>query len=413
MNVYALIILIALVGSYGLEMLSDFLTLRSLKPEPPEEFKDLYDPAEYRKSQNYTRERIRFGFIRSTVSLIVLLTFWFLGGFNLLDGLLRSYGRSEIVTGIAFIGALLLGSSLIELPFTLYSTFVIEEKFGFNKTSWKVFIADKIKGLILGALLGLPLLAAILWFFEAAGPAAWLYGWALVTAFTLIIQYVAPVWILPLFNKFTPLEEGTLKQSIFAYAKSVEYPLKDILVMDGSKRSAKANAFFTGWGKNKRIALFDTMLDKYSVEEIVAVVAHEVGHFKLKHTIKGTVLSILSTGILFYLLSLFIKNPGLFEAFGMTHISAYAGLVFFGLLYTPIEMFLSVLMNIFSRKHEYEADRYSAETTGHGGHLTAALKKLSVHNLTNLTPHPLPVFLYYSHPPLKDRIRALNQFSRT
>lgn len=407
MNIYAVIILTALVGSYGLEILSDFLTVRSLKNEPPEELNDLYDPIEYQKSQAYTRERIRFGFIHSTVSLIILLIFWFAGGFNFLDELLRSFGWNETVTGIVFIGALLAGSSLLHLPFTLYSTFVIEEKFGFNKTSWKVFIADKIKGILLGLILGLPLLVAILWFFEAAGSAAWLYGWAAVTAFTLILQYVAPVWILPLFNTFTPLEDGPLKQSILAYAQSVKYPLKDISVMDGSKRSAKANAFFTGWGKNKRIALFDTMLEKYSVEEIVAVVAHEVGHFKLKHTIKGTVLSILSTGLLFYLLSIFIKNPGLFEAFGMTHISAYAGLVFFGLLYTPIEMFFSILMHIFSRKHEYEADRYSAETTGHGGHLIAALKKLSVHNLTNLTPHPLPVFLYYSHPPLKDRIRAL------
>jgi STE24 endopeptidase len=409
MNIYAVIILMALLVSYGLEMLSDFLTLNSLKNEPPEELKDVFDPVEYQKSQAYTRERIFFGFIQSTVSLIVLLTFWFAGGFNFLDQLLLSYGWSEIATGIAFISALLMGSSLIQLPFNMYSTFVIEEKFGFNKTSWSVFIADKIKGLILGAILGLPLLTAILWFFEAAGSAAWLYGWGVVAAFALVLQYVAPIWILPLFNKFTPLEEGTLKQSILAYAKSVEYPLKDISVMDGSKRSAKANAFFTGWGKNKRIALFDTMLEKYSVEEIVAVVAHEVGHFKLKHTIQGTVLSILSSGILFYLLSIFIKSPGLFEAFGMTHISAYAGLVFFGLLYTPIEMFLSILMNIFSRKHEYEADRYSADTTGHGGHLVSALKKLSVHNLTNLTPHPLPVFLYYSHPPLKDRIRALNK----
>ena len=409
MNIYTIIILIALVGSYALEIISDLLTLNSLQNEPPEELKDVYDPQEYQKSQEYTRERIRFGFVHSTINLAILLTFWFSGGFNLLDQFLRSFGWNEMTTGIAYIGALFFGSALINLPFSIYSTFVLEEKFGFNKTTWKVFLADKIKGTILSIILGLPLLLAILWFFEAAGSAAWLYAWATVTAFTLIIQYIAPIWILPLFNKFTPLEEGTLKQSILNYAQSVNYPLKDILVMDGSKRSAKANAFFTGWGKNKRIALFDTMLGKYSVEEILAVVAHEVGHCKLKHTIKGTILSILSTGVLFYLLSIFIKNPGLFEAFRMTHISPYAGLVFFGLLYTPIEVFLSIVTNIFSRKYEYEADRYSAETTGHGDNLIAALKKLSVHNLTNLTPHPLPVFLYYSHPPLKDRIRALSE----
>lgn len=408
MNIYTFIILIALLGSYALEIVSDLLTLSSLQNEPPEELKDLYDPKEYQKSQEYTRERIRFGFMHSTANLIVILTFWFAGGFNFLDQLLRSYGWAEMTTGIVFIGTLFLGSALINLPFSIYSTFVLEEKFGFNKTTWKIFLADKIKGLFLGIILGLPLLMAILWFFEAAGSAAWLYGWATVTAFTLIIQYIAPVWILPLFNKFTPLEEGVLKQTILNYAQSVQYPLKDILVMDGSKRSAKANAFFTGWGENKRIALFDTMLGKYSVEEILAVVAHEVGHCKLKHTIKGTITSVLSTGVLFYLLSVFIKNPELFEAFGMAHISTYAGLVFFGMLYTPIEVFLSIVMNIFSRKYEYEADRYSAETTGHGDYLIAALKKLSVHNLTNLTPHPLSVFLYYSHPPLKDRIRALS-----
>lgn len=412
MNIYTIAILIALIGSYGLNIISDLLTLSYLKNTPPEGLKDLYDPKEYQRSQEYSRERIRFGFVRSTIDLIVLLAFWYANGFNLLDQWLRGFGWSELATGIAYIGTLIFASALINLPFSIYSTFVLEGKFGFNKTTPKVFITDKIKGILLSILLGVPLLMAILWFFEVTGPYAWLYAWATVTLFTLIIQYIAPIWILPLFNKFTPLEDNTLKQSIFDYAKSIKYPLKDISVMDGSKRSAKANAFFTGWGKNKRIALFDTMLDKFNVKEIVAVVAHEVGHCKLKHTLKGTILSVLSMGILFYLLSIFIKSPGLFEAFGMSHISTYAGLVFFGMLYTPIEILLSIVKNIFSRKHEYEADRYSAETTGHGEALIAALKKLSVHNLTNLTPHPLTVFLNYSHPPLKDRIQALETWAR-
>lgn len=411
MNIYTLIILGSLVGSYALEILSDLLTMRSLNTQIPEEVEDVYDPLEYQKSQNYSRERIRFSLMHSTFNLLVFLVFWAAGGFNSLDLFLRSFNWSEIPTGIAYISSLLAVYTLINLPFSLYSTFVIEEKFGFNKTTWKVFLADKIKSLILGIVLGIPLLIAILWFFEATGSAAWIYGWITLSAFTLAIQYIAPIWILPLFNKFTPLDEGRLKQAIIDYAQRVEYPLKDILVMDGSKRSAKANAFFTGWGKNKRIALFDTLLGKYSVEEILAVVAHEVGHCKLKHTIKGTLLHVFSTGILFYLLSIFIKSPGLFEAFGMTHISTYAGLVFFSMLYAPIEMALSVLSNIFSRKYEYEADNFSAKTTGHGEDLISALKRLSGHNLSNLTPHPLPVFLYYSHPPLIDRVKAIRSHS--
>lgn len=411
MNLYALIILIAIIGSYALESLGDLLTLRSLKNDPPEELMDIYDPTEYRKSQDYTRRRIFLGFVRSTVNLLALLVFWFIGGFNTLDLFLRHFDRSETVTGVGFIGILYLGSIFINLPFEIYSTFVLEEEFGFNKTTPKIYIVDKIKSLILSIILGVPLLMLILWIFETTGSRAWLWGWAAVTAFTLCIQYIAPIWILPLFNKFTSLDEGHLKRSILDYANSVKYPLKDILVMDGSKRSSKANAFFTGWGKNKRIALFDTLLDKFNIKEIVAIVAHEVGHFKLRHTIKGTIFSLLNTGILFYLLSIVIDNPRLFEAFGMHHVSAYAGLVFFGLLYTPVEIFLSVIMNIFSRKYEYEADRYSAETTGHGNDLITALKKLSAHNLMNLTPHPLQVFLHYSHPPLKDRIGALREIT--
>lgn len=407
MNIYGWIILAALLISYALEVISSRLNLHSLKSEPPEELKDVFDPLQYKKSQEYTSERTRFGLITATFDLAVLLMFWFSGGFNALDLFIRQLHWPQTFAGVAYIGLLGLGLTCINLPFKIYSTFVIEEKFGFNKTTWQLFILDLIKGMTVSALLGVPLLVVILWFFEAAGSSAWLYGWATVTAFTLFVQYIAPVWIMPFFNKFTPLQDGPLKQAIFNYANSVSYPLKEIVIMDGSKRSAKANAFFTGWGKNKRIALFDTLLEKYNVEELVAIVAHEVGHFKLKHIIKGDFLSILNTGIVFYLLSIFIAHQGLFEAFKMEHVSAYAGLIFFGMLYTPIEMLLSIGMNAVSRKHEFEADRFSAETTGHKMELVAALKKLSAQNLTNLTPHPLTVFLYYSHPPLKERVAAL------
>lgn len=413
MNLYAVIILAALLVSYFLEIVSDLLNLKSLKEDPPEDLKDVFDLDLYKKSQKYTRERTNFGFVSSTVNLAALLIFWFYGGFNALDIFLRQFHWPELITGIAYIGILGFGASLLSLPFKIYSTFVIEEKFGFNKTTWKTFVLDFIKGTALSIVLGAPILLAILWFFQVAGPAAWLYGWITITIVSFLIQYIAPVWIMPLFNKFTHLEEGSLKQAIVNYTHSVDFPLKEIVVMDGSKRSAKENAFFTGWGKNKRIALFDTLINKYSVDELVSVVAHEVGHFKLKHIFKGHLLSIINTGVMFYLLSIFISSPGLFEAFGMQHISVYAGLIFFGMLYTPIEMLLSIGLNSISRKHEFEADRFSAETTGHQSDLISALKKLTAHNLANLTPHPVTVFLYYSHPPLKERVAALKSLRRT
>ncbi len=407
MNIYAIVILFTLLIGYALDLLSGVLCLRSLHDEPPEELKDVFDPDRYRKSQEYTRVRTRFGFVTSTFALVLILVFWLAGGFNLLDEWIRRFHWPELLTGMVYIGALAVGQAVVRLPFSLYSTFVIEERFGFNKTTWKTYAADLVKGLSLSVVLGVPLLAAVLWFFDAAGTLAWLYAWATVTAFTLFVQYVAPVWIMPLFNKFTPLQDEELRTAILNYARSVHYPLKDILVMDGSKRSAKGNAFFTGWGRNKRIALLDTLLGKYSAGELVSVVAHEVGHYKLRHIIKGALLGILHTGVIFYLLSVFLTHAGLFDAFGMERTSTYAGLIFFGMLYAPIEMVLSIGLNALSRRHEYEADRFSLETTGSGEALAAALKKLSAHNLTNLTPHPLNVFLNYSHPPLRDRVRAL------
>lgn len=405
MNRYTVIILTALLASYALEIICGLLTLRSLKDDPPDELRDVFDPALYRKSQEYARVRLRFGFVNLTVHLIALLAFWFIGGFNFLDLVLRRLGWPELVTGVVYIGVLSFARGLINLPFNIYATFVIEEKFGFNKITREIFVADIFRNMILSVLLWLPLLVAILWIFETAGAFAWLYVWALVTAFTIAIQLVVPM--MSVLNRAKPLKDEALKQAIFDYAHSVKYPLKDIVVMNISKRTAKMNAFSIGIGKNKRIALFDTLLNKFSIEELVAIIAHEIGHYKRRHLLKRTLLKIISIGVMFYLLSLFIGNQNLFEAFGMTSISNYAGLVFFGLLYTPIKLILSVGMNALSRQHEFEADRFSADTTGHRDALITALKKLSAHNLTNLTPHPITVFFYYSHPPLGERIKAL------
>ncbi len=407
MNIYAVIILMALAANYLLNLISDLLNLRAIRAPLPEEFRDVYDEEKYRKSRKYTRVRTRFGLLTSTFSLIILLIFWFAGGFNWVDQLVRGFGYGTITTGLMFVGILILAQTFISLPFSIYSTFVIEERFGFNKTTPATFIADRLKGLMLTVLLGGPLLAGVIGIFEYFGAIAWLYAWIVVVLFTLFVQFIAPTWIMPIFNKFIPLEDGELRQAILSYADKVSFPLRGVYKIDGSRRSSKSNAFFTGFGRNKRIALFDTLIEKHSVPELLAVLAHEVGHYKKKHIPKNMVVSMLHTGAMLFLLSLFIRVPGLHDAFFMEDISVYAGLVFFGLLYSPIEMVLSVVMQVVSRKHEFEADRYAADTTGNPEGMVSALKKLSADNLSNLTPHPFHVFLHYSHPPVLQRIRAI------
>jgi len=409
MNIYAIIILATLLFSFVLNIITELLNLRALRDDLPPEFKDVFDPEAYKKSQDYTRVTTRFELLTSTFGLAVTLVFWFTGGFNYLDQIVRQWDLHPILTGLAYIGILVFAKALITLPFSIYSTFVIEERFGFNTMTPKTFILDLLKGVLLAVLLGGPLLAGVLAFFQYAGALAWLYCWLAVTVFALFVQFIAPTWIMPLFNKFTPLEKGELRDAIMDYARSVKFSLKNVFVMDGSKRSTKSNAFFTGFGKNKRIALFDTLIEKHTVPELVAVLAHEIGHYKKKHIIQGLLISIAHTGVMFYLLSIFISHKGLFDAFYMEHVSIYAGLIFFGMLYSPIEMILSVFMQIFSRKNEYEADRFAAETTDDPHSMIAALKKLSRDNLSNLTPHPVYVFLNYSHPPVLQRIRALRE----
>jgi STE24 endopeptidase len=407
MNIYAIIILVTLIFSYVLNLITNLLNLSHLSPALPGEFEGTYDAEAYKNSQNYTRVYTRFGFLTGSISLIITLFFWFTGGFNYLDNIVRVLDLGAIGTGLIYIAILIIARSILSLPFSLYTTFVIEERFGFNKTTLKTFFLDMVKSLFLGILLGGPLLAGLLYFFQVAGNMAWIYAWAVTTVFTLIVQFIAPTWIMPLFNKFTPLEDGELKESIISYSEKVKFPLKGIFVMDGSKRSKKSNAFFTGFGNNKRIVLFDTLIEKHTVGELVSVLAHEVGHYKKKHILKSMVISILHMGLMFYLLSLFLSHQGLFDAFYMETMSVYAGLIFFGMLYTPIEMILSVIMQVFSRKNEYEADRFAAETTEGSENMVSALKKLSRDNLSNLTPHPFYVFLNYSHPPVLNRIQAI------
>jgi len=401
------IILTTLIGSYLIDNIADFLNLGNLNQPLPKEFNNHYKPEKYIESQNYLKANTKFGFITSSVDLIIILVFWFSGGFQTIDSFVRSFNFGSIVSGLFFTGILLFLKLVISLPFSIYSTFVIEEKFGFNKTTPRLFFTDLIKSIVLSAALGGILLSFILGFLEFGGRLAWIYCWAASAVFLLIVHYIVPTWIMPLFNKFTPLEDGPLKESILNYAKSIDFALSNIFVMDGSKRSRKSNAFFTGFGKNKRIVLFDTLIKEQSIEELVSVLAHEMGHFKKKHIIKKLISGIFQMGFIFYLISIFISNEGLFHAFFMKEISIYAGLIFFGMLYSPIDLFLSILLQISSRKDEYEADRFAAETIKDNMPLINALKKLSAHNLSNLTPHPFYVFLNYSHPPVLERINTL------
>ncbi len=409
MNIFSYIILIALLLQFLLDNIADALNLKALKNEVPPALAGVYQSGEYRKSQKYTRSLTRFGFVTGSFSLLVILLFWFTGGFNFLDQIVRSWGLGSIVNGLIYTGILIIAYELLTLPFSVYTTFVIEERFGFNRTTPRVFITDSLKGLALTILLGGSVLAAILVLFEYAGNNAWLYCWLTITIFNMVVQFIAPIWIMPLFNKFTPMEPGELRDAIQSYAHSTGYEIRNISVMDGSKRSTKANAFFTGFGRTKRIALFDTLISKHTIPELVSVLAHEIGHYKKKHVLWGMLISIAHTGLIFYLLSVLLGSSGLYQAFYMDYTSIYAGLLFLGLLYTPVEMVLSMGLQILSRRNEYEADRFAAQTTGKPGSLVDALKKLTAENLSNLTPHPFYVFLNYSHPTLLQRIQAMNR----
>lgn len=409
-NAVGLVILVALLLLWNLDFVATLLNLGALSPELPDEFRDVFDAERYAKSQSYTRASAKFGIIESLVSLFVMLAFWFGGGFGWLDGLVRSWTGNELLAGLAFLGLLFLGSHLIQLPLSIYSTFVLEERFGFNRTTPATFASDQFKSLLLAALIGLPLAAGILWIFGHV-PLAWLWAWLFFTVVQLFLMFLAPTLILPLFNKFEPMKDGPLRNEIESMARRCGFPLAEISVMDGSKRSTKANAYFTGFGKTKKIALYDTLVEEQENDELVAVLAHEIGHFKRRHILQRLVVGILQSGLLFFLLGLIVDGESafsrqLFAAFGIQP-SPHAALVLFAILFSPVSRLLGIASHAWSRRHEFEADAYAAEAMGGSGALVRALKKLSAKNLANLTPHPLRVLLDYSHPPMLERLRAL------
>jgi STE24 endopeptidase len=330
-----------------------------------------------------------------------------LNGFAFVDDIVRSYTTNPILMALAYFGILGLASDILSTPFSIYDTFVIEEKFGFNKTTVRTFILDKVKGWIIAAILGGGILALVVWIYGETGSWFWLLVWGVVTAFMIFMTMFYSNLIVPLFNKQRPLEEGELRGAIQSFAVKQGFKLKNIYVIDGSKRSTKANAYFTGLGPKKRIVLYDTLIEDHSTDELVAVLAHEIGHYKKKHTTSGMILGIIQTGIMLFILSLFIGNPALSAALGVTEPSFHIAVLAFGILYSPVSMILGIIMNIISRRNEFAADRF-AGTKFNAESLKTALKKLSVKNLSNLRPHPAVVFVNYSHPPLLQRLKALD-----
>lgn len=403
---YLLIAIIVIV--FLIDSMLDILNALHYDKNIPEELSDVYPSDEYEKSIAYKKANFKFKLVSSSISLVTMLLFFFLDGFAIVDNIARSFSDNSIVIGLVFFGIIMIGSDILSTPSSYYQIFVIEEQFGFNKTTKKTFFIDKIKSIIFMMIIGGVILSLIIWFYEITGQNFWIYSWMLISIFTLALNMFYAKLIVPIFNDQSPLEPGELRDTIEAYSKKVGFQLKDIFVIDGSKRSTKANAYFSGFGSEKRITLYDTLIADLNKEEIVAVLAHEVGHFKKKHVVINLILSVLVTGVTLWFLSLFIANPLLSEALNVEHHSFHVSLVAFGILYSPISEVTGLVMNLVSRAFEYQADDYAKDTYD-GEALITSLKKLSKNNLSNLTPHPALVFIHYSHPTLLQRIKNLRK----
>ena len=410
-NFYYLIIISSIILEYLLSSIGSILDIRSITPEIPKDFQVAYDKEKYAKSQEYLKARTKFGLISSTFSLILIMIVIHTGIFGHLNDFVNAQTDHYLFRGLLFIAIIYFFQDIISIPFSIYSTFVIEQKFGFNKTTIGLFISDKFKGYAIFIVLGSIIIAPILFLFHSYPIYGWLIAWSLLTVFMIAIQPVFIHVISPMFNKFTPLDDGELRTAIEKYTKLINFPLARIDIMDGSKRSAHSNAYFSGFGKSRRIAIFDTLVDKHSTEEIVSVVAHEVGHYKLKHIIQGTVIGIIETGVMLFVFSKIMNDLDLFGIFGVVDLSVHAGLIFFSMLYAPVSMVTSIISSVISRKNEFSADKYSYETTNNKEALISMLIGLAANNLAHLTPHPFKVFLTYSHPPVLDRIEAIQKLS--
>jgi len=406
-NLLLYLIIGILTFEFVLNTFLSYINSKTWTNKVPDELNDLYDSEKYAKAQEYDKENKKLSYIVSTLSFILSIAFILFGGFEMVDQFARSFTSNPILVALIFFGILYIAMDILSLPFSLYKTFTIEQKFGFNKMTKQTFIVDKIKGYLLTAIIGGGLIALIILIYNQMTENFWWIAWMLVTAFTLFMASFYTSVFLPIFNKLKPLEDGSLRKKINEYANKVKFPLSNIFVIDGSKRSSKANAFFSGMLGKKSIVLYDTLIEENTDEELVAVLAHEVGHFKKKHVAKSIALSIVQTGVMLFILGLALKSEMLSEALKVSTHSFHIGLIAFGILFSPISTVLGIFMNVFSRKNEFEADAFAKETSSKES-LISALKKLSVNHLSNLQPHPLYVFFNYSHPPLMERIKALN-----
>ena len=401
-----IIILVILTADFVSERILSALNVKSSKKPIPDLLSGIYDQDKYQKQQSYFRANTRFGLLTSTVSFLVIFLMIVFGGFGWLDGIVQRWTANPILVSLIFFGILFLANDIISTPFEIYDIFVIEERFGFNKTTPKTFILDKLKGYALTAVLGGGIIALVMWFYQLNPQYFWLIAWACVTSVSLFISLFYSELIVPLFNKQTPLEAGELRDAIEKFSKKAGFELKNIFVIDGSKRSTKANAYFTGFWKKKRIVLYDTLINDLDTAEIVAVLAHEAGHSKYKHTLRNILINLPYTLLMFFLLGLILRSDVLAQALGGKEASFHLNILAFGVLYSPVSMMLGLAMNVLSRKHEYQADGYVKENKM-GEQLISALKKISSKSLSNLTPHPAYVFVNYSHPTLLQRVEKL------
>ena len=402
------IIIVFLCLDFVLERVLEFLNSKHMSPVLPDSLKGIYDEKEYSRFQSYKRENGRLDSWSSGTGFVIMIVFLVLGGFGWYNSWVVSLTDSVVWQTILFVMGLSVASSVLDMPFDYYATFRIEEKYGFNKTTRRVYWLDTVKELFLSLVLGGVLLALVVWFYTWAGTYFWLYAWGAITLFSVFMAMFYSQLIVPLFNKQTPLQEGSLRDKIQAFAGKVGFKLDNIYVIDGSKRSTKANAYFTGLGPKKRVVLYDTLIDELTEEEIVAVLAHEVGHYKKRHTLRSMVVSVIQMGVLFWLFSLCVNNAALSEALGGDRAYFQLGLVAFAILYSPVNLILGIGMNVWSRSNEYEADAFAARYYK-GDYLVSGLKKISVKSLSNLTPHPLYEYIYYSHPSLLKRIEAIKR----
>ena len=402
-----LILIIAIpVAGYLTERYLNFLNSKMWSPELPDRLKGICDENEYRKTQFYQKDNNRLSLWSSTFNLVILLLMIISGGFAFVDNLVRSITSHPVLMSLMFFGIIGLATDLLNIPFSYYDNFVIEKKYGFNTMTIRTFITDHIKSWILALVIGAPVLALITWFYYKTGKSFWIYAWILITVFTIFINFFYSELIVPLFNKQTPLQEGSLRTKIEEFASKTDFHLSNIYIIDGSKRSTKANAYFSGFGSKKRIVLYDTLLKELEEDEIVAVLAHETGHYKRKHIIHNMLVSILLTGLTLFLFSLVVDSPALSKALGAEYASFHLGLLVFGILYSPLSLVIGLIANYISRKNELQADAF-VKKYNYAVPLSEALKKLSVKNLSNMNPHPVYVFFHYSHPPLLERLKKL------